>query len=103
VSRRAAVLCDPRVHGWQPAGLKIRLVDAGCFASNSAGRDGRRTSSPPQFGHLNPSFDSAQAVQNVHSKVQMNASEDVGGRSVSQHSQPGLSSSIHSPLLSTLT
>jgi hypothetical protein len=46
---------------------------------------------------VNRSFDAAQAAQNVHSKVQMNASEDVGGSSASQHSQLGLSSSISSP------
>jgi hypothetical protein len=57
----------------QPAGLNTRLVEAGYLASFSAGRTGRRTSSPPQFGHLKWSFESAHGAQNVHSKVQMQA------------------------------
>jgi hypothetical protein len=55
----------------QPPGLNTRFVEAGYFASFAAGRVGRRTSSPPQFGHLKWSFDSAQLAQKVHSKVQM--------------------------------
>jgi len=55
----------------QPAGLKTRFVDAGYFASMAAGRVGRRTSSPLQFGHLKSSLDSAQLAQKVHSNVHM--------------------------------
>jgi hypothetical protein len=51
---------------------------------------GRRTSSPPQ----SESFSSAQAAQNVHSNEQIIALRDPGGRSQSQHSHPGRSSSI---------
>jgi hypothetical protein len=54
-----------------PSGLTIRLVEAGCLARSAAGRAGRCTRSPPQLGHMKPSFDSAQEAQNVHSKVQM--------------------------------
>ena len=57
--------------GAQPAGLNTRVDDAGYFVSFDAGRTGRRTSSPPQFGHVSWSFDSAHTAQNVHSKVQM--------------------------------
>lgn len=60
--------------------------------SFAAGRLGRARSSPPQFGHF-PSF-SAQLAQKVHSKEQMRASVDSGGRSFPQHSQQGLSSSM---------
>jgi hypothetical protein len=78
----------------QPAGLYTRSLDAGYLASFPAGRRGRETSSPPQLGHLPPSTPSAQAAQNVHSNEQMRASVESGGRSLSQHSQPGLSCSI---------
>jgi hypothetical protein len=69
-------------------------VDAGYFASMAAGRIGRREKSPPQFGQTPPKTVSAQFAQNVHSKVQIIASAASGGRSRSQHSQFGLSSSI---------
>ena len=58
---------------------------------------------PPQLGHLKRSFDSVQEAQNVHSNVQMNASAEDGGRSVLQHSQFGLSSSIEFSLRSNET
>ena len=74
--------------------MNTRFVEAGYLASFSAGRMGRRTSSPPQLGHLKWSFESAQLAQNVHSNVQMKACLESGGRSASQQSQPGLSSSI---------
>ena len=72
--------------------LITRRVEAGCLASAAIGRLGRCTSSPPQFGQA-PSL-LAQSAQNVHSNVQMRASSDSGGRSRSQHSQLGLSSSM---------
>ena len=78
----------------QPAGLKIRFVEGGLSASLPAGRRGRTTSSPPQFGHLPPRTVSAHDAQKVHSKEQMRASVDSGGKSLSQHSQLGLISSI---------
>jgi hypothetical protein len=78
----------------QPSGLKTRSRDAGNFASFAAGRIGRRSSSPPQFGHRPLSAPSAQERQNVHSNEQIVASRESGGKSMSQHSQPGLSKSI---------
>ena len=41
----------------------------------------------------------AQGVQKVHSKEQIRASVESGGRSLSQHSQEGLSSSIEMSLM----
>jgi len=58
----------------QPSGLTLRVVEAGKRASRSAGRIGRRTSSPPQFGQRPASTPSAHAAQNVHSKLQIRAS-----------------------------
>ena len=78
----------------QPAGLCTRVVDAGYFASFAAGRRGRPTNSPPQFGHVFFNLVSAHALQNVHSNVQMRASVESFGRSRLQHSQLGRSSSI---------
>jgi hypothetical protein len=74
--------------------LKIRCVDAGWRRSRSLGRIGRRTSSPPQLGQCPPSTPSAHSRQNVHSLEQIRASSEWGGKSRSQHSQLGLSSSI---------
>lgn len=76
------------------SGLNTRFVDGGFLASLLAGRRGRATSSPPQFGHTPFRTFVAQAAQNVHSNEQMRASPASGGRALSQHSQPGLSSSI---------
>ena len=50
---------------------------------------GRLTSSPPQFGHLSFNNPVTQSVQKVHSKEQIRASVDSGGKSLSQHSQLG--------------
>jgi hypothetical protein len=72
----------------------MRRVDGGFAASLPEGRRGRGTSSPPQFGQMPPSLDSAHDAQNVHSNEQILAFVDSGGRSRSQHSQPGLSSSM---------
>jgi hypothetical protein len=74
--------------------LKTRCREAGNFSSFAAGRTGRRTSSPPQLGHRPLSTPSAQERQNVHSNEQITASGESGGKSMSQHSQPGLSKSI---------
>jgi hypothetical protein len=74
-----------------PCGFSTRCVDAGFLASLSSGRRGRTTSSPPQLGHLPANLVSAQAAQKVHSKEQMRASALCGGKSMSQHSQFGLS------------
>jgi hypothetical protein len=78
----------------QPCGVKTRRVDAGFFASFAAGRIGRGTRLPPQFGQRPPSLLSAQSRQNVHSNEQIMVSVAAGGKSVSQHSQLGRSSSI---------
>src|SRR5262245_61050296 len=75
-----------------------RLDEGGRLLTDSpgrhsvAGRIGRGVKPPPQFGQT---FDSrsTQSTQNVHSKVQMRASSALGGRSRSQPSQLGLSSS----------
>jgi hypothetical protein len=80
--------------------LKIRLVDGGDFASFEAGRIGRGAKFPPQLGHWPLSFSFTQSRQNVHSNVQIIASVAAGGKSLSQHSQLGRSSSmIASPLV----
>jgi hypothetical protein len=72
----------------------MRVVDAGFFANLLAGRCGRGTKSPPQFGQMPPSFVSTQLAQKVHSNVQIIASSDVGGKFLLQHSQFGRNSSI---------
>ena len=71
-----------------------RVADGGLLANLSAGRRGRLTSSPPQLGQIPSNLLSAHAAQNVHSNEQIFASFASGGRSLSQHSQPGLSSSM---------
>ena len=80
--------------GLQPSGLKTRTVDGGLAASLDAGRRGRGSSSPPQFGHAPFRRRSAQVAQNVHSNEQIRASGDSGGKSASQHSQDGRISSM---------
>jgi hypothetical protein len=57
----------PRHAAAQPSAFTFRAVEAGCFAKRSAGRIGRRTNSPPQFGQRPASTPSAQAKQKVHS------------------------------------
>jgi len=74
----------------------MRFVDGGYFVSLSAGRMGRGEKLPPQLGQTPCSAPSAQAGQKVHSKVQITAAAS-GGRSRSQHSQLGLSSSMTAP------
>ena len=91
---RGIAVYGPAPAGAQPAALTTRCVEAGWRSSRSAGRIGRRTSSPPQFGQRPPSTPSAQSRQNVHSYEQIRASTESGGRSRSQHSQFGRSSSM---------
>ena len=85
-----------------------RLVEGGRFATespgcHSVGRIGRGTKPPPQFGQTLKSTLSTQSAQNVHSYEQMRAIVDAGGRSLSQHSQFGRSSSaISHPFLCAL-
>src|SRR6185312_17355260 len=78
-------------------GFRTRSADAGYFTSIVAGRSGRATRLPPQFGHTPPSRCSAQSRQNVHSNVQITASAASGGRSLSQHSQLGRNASMVAP------
>jgi hypothetical protein len=52
---------------------------------------GRFTSSPPQLGHIPCNLVAAQLRQKVHSKEQIIASAESGGRLALQHSQLGLS------------
>jgi hypothetical protein len=74
--------------------LKTRSVDAGYFANSAAGRTGRLSNSPPQFGHAPRSSRSAHPWQNVHSNEQIRASKELGGKSALQRSQLGLSFSM---------
>jgi len=71
-----------------------RAVAAGYFTSIAAGRIGRATRLPWQFGQIPRKPFSAQSAQKVHSKLQMRASLLSGGRSRSQHSQFGFNVSI---------
>lgn len=89
---RAAVAHAPVSSPAQRSGFKTRLVLAGCLVKSSAGRTGRRTSSPPQLGQTKLRRVWQHCRQNVHSNVHTYASSDSGGRSRSQHSHPGLSS-----------
>src|SRR5207244_3318429 len=79
---RRSRVSDRRAHAAlpHPSGLKTRSVDAGYLASFAAGRRGRATSSPPQLGQRPWSARLAQSRQNVHSKEQITASADSGGR-----------------------
>lgn len=94
---RNAAPCPAQLAGVHPAGLSTLSVEAGNFSSLLAGRRGRATSSPPQLGQWPCSTVSAQVLQKVHSKEQMRASAESGGRSLSQHSQLGLSASMAVP------
>jgi len=76
--------------------FKILFEDGGCFFNEDAGRIGLGEKLPPQFGHTPFNFLSTQSLQKVHSKVQIIASSESGGKSLSQHSQFGRSSSIDS-------
>jgi hypothetical protein len=84
-----------------PPGLRYRSVEPGASASICAGRLGRSTRLPAQFGHTPCSTLVAHSRQNVHSNVQMNASPLVGGKSQSQHSQFGRNASIPRLLLTS--
>jgi hypothetical protein len=64
------------------------------FFQLCAGRTGRGTKPPPQFGHTFIRTSSTQAAQKVHSNVQMRAFVAFGGSAVLQCSQVGRSSSM---------
>jgi len=59
-----------------------------------AGRIGRGTKPPPQFGQVPSSTPSTQEAQKVHSKLQIRASTESGGSGRLQCSQVGRSSSM---------
>jgi hypothetical protein len=60
-------------------------------------RIGRCWKLPPQFGHTLRSVLSAHTSQNVHSYVQIIASDAFGGSDLPHPSQDGLSSSMVAP------
>jgi hypothetical protein len=99
ISPAAGIAFKTQARGAQPAcGFSMRAVEAGNFTSLAAGRTGRRTSSPPQFGQRPPgSRWPTHSAQNVHSNEQISASAASAGKSLLQHSQLGLSSSIGLP------
>ena len=80
-----------------------RTVDAGLCARLTpvllaiVGRIGRGINPPPQLGHTLAKMSVTQRVQNVHSKLQIIASVECGGRSISQHSQLGRISNMVTP------
>jgi len=73
----------------QLIGLKTITVDAGYFSNLLAGRMGRFSNPPPQFGQICCKTVSTQVVQKVHSKLQMCASLLSGGKALLQFSQVG--------------
>ena len=74
------------------------MVEAGFLINDSAKRIGRETKLPPRLiyimGQRPFRFSSTQPLQKVHLKEQIIASPESGGRSLSQYSQFGLSSSM---------
>lgn len=92
-SALARLWADQRTDAGAHPGRTTRLVDGRSTSSRRAGRMGRLTSSPPQFGQTPCRTFSAQSRHQVHSYVQISTSGDAGSRSRSQHSQFGLSSS----------
>lgn len=78
----------------QPCSFNTLVLDAGLLINFSAGLIGLITKFPEQFGQLKFNTVSAQLIQNVHSKVQIIASFESAVKSLSQHSQFGLSSNI---------
>jgi hypothetical protein len=74
-------------------------MDGGFLFSKPAGRIGLGTKFPPQLGQTPFNLSATQSQQNVHSKEQIIASGESGGKSLSQHSQPGFNASIFSPMV----
>jgi hypothetical protein len=80
------------------AASKGVAIEGWPVAAGAGLRAGLGVSSPRQLGQVNPSRDPAQAMQNVHSKLQMYASPESGGSALPQHSQTGRSSrDMHHP------
>ena len=86
----------------QPCGFTFRSVEAGYFASLSAGRIGRRDqfAAAVRAAALQHALDAT--LQNVHSNEHIIASRESGGRSRSQHSQLGRSASMVYPFNAAL-
>lgn len=82
----------------QPPAFTTRSEEAGYLSLRWMGRIGLGEKFPPQFGQMPASTSLAHSEQKVHSKVQMTASAS-GGKSLSQHSQFGRSSSISKVLV----
>lgn len=82
-----------------PAGYLPRKLSSFLFLE---GRTGRGTKPPPQLGQTFPSKPSTQVAQNVHSKLQIRASSEAGGKGLLQCSQVGRSSSTVDLLVQTL-
>jgi hypothetical protein len=85
------------VLGEHPADFSTLSVEAGKFDSADAGLMGRSTRLPLQLGQIKFSKFSAHALQNVHSKLQIIALSESGGKFLLQHSQLGLSASMLLP------
>ena len=79
-----------------------RTLDGGLLSSLSSGRMGRGVKLPPQLGQTPCKEPSTQSAQKVHSKVQMRALSDAGGKSQSQRSQLGRNSSMEKFLFGLL-
>jgi len=73
-------------------------VAAGNASNSATGLIGRLTSSPLQFGQAPAKWVCAHGAQKVHSKLQIIASWEAGGKSRSQHSQFGLISNMAPPV-----
>jgi hypothetical protein len=78
------------------------VFEAGLFFNNEAGLIGRATKLPEQLGQMKCNNDEAQVRQNVHSKLQIKASFDSGGKSSSQHSQLGFNINMLLPSFSVI-
>ncbi len=75
--------------------FKTRLMEAGFCTRLFPTRVGRCTKPPPQLGQTPFNTSATHDRQNVHSKEQIIASSESAGKSTSQHSHPGLISSIN--------
>ena len=76
------------------AGLYTSFLEAGCLSKRPLGRVGLDVKPPPQLGHTFSKMSLTQSVQNVHSNVQIIASELSFGRDLLQCSHDGLNSNI---------
>jgi len=79
---------------WVLIGLNTTSVLTGLFTNFSAGRIGRDTKLPPQFGQIPFSTFSTHSAQKVHSKEHIFASLESGGSNLLQFSQVGRKANI---------